>query len=394
MPYAEGRIYNDADSHIMETKDWLFQYADPRVRPKLAPIDFTMCGGTATETLVTALPAILAKRRNDPAAMARAEANVLERKSWHALGGIDPAERSKALDLLGYNRQLVFQSMATTQFWGDMGIQKFFDPEILYGGARALNRGMADFCSHDRRLRGVGFVPLNDPELAVREIKQAERDGCAAIWVPATPPPDRSPTHPDMDPIWATLQDLDLPFICHLGSGPLFLREGFLKNGKQIEAGPLGGPDEVRSKDYMVCHYGTEAFLSAMVLDGVLEKFPRLRGGVIEQGALWAVPWVRKLDIAQDAFRRFEPYLNLPLRASEYVHRQLKFTPFPPEPVGWIMGQVGAELLMFSSDFPHPEGGRDPLSKFRKGLDEYNISEDKRERFYTKNFVEFLGSHT
>ena len=173
MPYAEGRIYNDADSHIMETKDWLFQYADPKVRPKLAPIDFTMCGGTATETLVTALPTILEKRRNDPAAMARAEANVLERKSWHALGGIDPAERSKALDLLGYNRQLVFQSMATTQFWGDMGIQKFFDPEILYGGARALNRGMADFCSDDRRLRGVGFVPLNDPELAVREIKQA-----------------------------------------------------------------------------------------------------------------------------------------------------------------------------------------------------------------------------
>ena len=394
MPYAEGRVYNDADSHIMETKDWLFQYADPKVRPKLAPIDFTMCGGTATEQLVTALPTILDKRRNDPAAMARAEANILERKSWHALGGIDPGERSRALDLLGYNRQLVFHSMAATQFWGDMGYPKFSDPEILYGGARALNRGMADFCSHDRRLRGVGFVPLNDPELAVREIQQAHRDGCAAIWVPATPPPDRSPTHPDMDPVWATLQDLDLPFICHLGSGPLFLREGFLNNGKKIEAGPLGGPDEVRSKDYMVCHYGTEAFLSAMILDGVLEKFPKLRGGVIEQGALWAVPWVRKLDIAQDAFRRFEPYLNLPLRASEYVHRQLKFTPFPPEPVGWIMEQVGADLLMFSSDFPHPEGGRDPLAKFKKGLDEFNISEAKRELFYTRNFVEFLGSHT
>ena len=49
---------------------------------------------------------------------------------------------------------------------------------------------------------------------------------------------------------------------------------------------------------------------------------------------------------------------------------------------------------MFSSDFPHPEGGRDPLAKFRKGLDQYNISEDRRELFYTKNFVEFLGSHT
>ena len=172
-----------------------------------------------------------------------------------------------------------------------------------------------------------------------------------------------------------------------------FLRDGFARNGKKIEAGPLGGPDEVRSKDYMVCHYGTEAFLSAMILDGVLEKFPRLRGGVIEQGALWAVPWIRKLDIAQDAFKRFEPYLNLPMRASEYAHRQLKFTPYPPEPVGWIIEQIGPDLLMFSSDFPHPEGGRDPLAKFKKGLDDYNIPEDQRELFYTKNFAEFLGSH-
>lgn len=101
----------------------------------------------------------------------------------------------------------------------------------------------------------------------------------------------------------------------------------------------------------------------------------------------------QKLDIAQDAFKRFEPYLNLPMRPSEYVHRQLKFTIFPPEPVGWIIEQIGADLVMFSSDFPHPEGGRDPLAKFEKALNESSIAEDKRERFYTSNFVEFLGSH-
>ena len=136
------------------------------------------------------------------------------------------------------------------------------------------------------------------------------------------------------------MQELDVPFMLHLGGGPLFLREGFLKNGKTIEAGPLGGADEIRSKDYMVCHYGAEAFMSAMVLDGVLEKFPKLRGAVIEQGAMWVVPWLKKLDIAQAAFVRFEPYLNLPLKPSEYVHRQLKFTPFPPEPVGWMIEQA------------------------------------------------------
>jgi hypothetical protein len=96
MPYAEGRIYNDADSHFMETKDWLFRYADPKVRSKLAPIDFSVCGGQATEDLVTALPGIIERRKRDSAAMARAEDKILERKSWHALGGYDPDERKRA----------------------------------------------------------------------------------------------------------------------------------------------------------------------------------------------------------------------------------------------------------------------------------------------------------
>ncbi len=84
---------------------------------------------------------------------------------------------------------------------------------------------------------------------------------------------------------------------------------------------------------------------------------------------MWVVPWLKKLDIAQAAFLRFESYLNLPLKPSEYVHRQLKFTPFPPEPVGWMIEQAGPELFLFSTDFPHAEGGRDPLKRFARALD-------------------------
>jgi predicted TIM-barrel fold metal-dependent hydrolase len=391
MPYAQGRIYNDADSHIMETFDWLVSYADPDMRDRIKPMSVQMAGGKATADLVGALPGIIERRKRDPEAMARAEAKILERKSWHALGGFDPDERRRALDLLGYNRQLVFTGTSPGQFWGYGGISQI-EPEVMYGGTRAHNRAIADFCSHDKRLMAVGFVPLDIPELAEREIAEAIRLGCAAIWVPAIPPPTMSPTHADMDRIWARLQDEDVPFVLHLGGGPLFLREGFLKNGKKIEAGPLGGPDEIRSKDYMVMHYPAEAFLSAMILDGVLEKFPRLRGGVIEQGAMWVVPWIKKLDIAQAAFVRFEPYLNLPMKPSEYVHRQLKFAPLPPEPVGWMIDQCGADLFLFSTDFPHPEGGRDPLKRFAKALDDYNIGEEQRDRFYARNFVEMLGA--
>ena len=96
---------------------------------------------------------------------------------------------------------------------------------------------------------------------------------------------------------------------------------------------------------------------------------------------MWVVPWLSKLDIAQDAFMRFEPYLNLPMKASDYVRRQLKFTPFPPEPVGWMIEQAGAELFLFSTDFPHPEGGRDPLRRFRASLVEHRTRKPRRSSF-------------
>jgi len=392
MPYAEGRPYNDADSHFMETKDWLLSYADPKIRGRLAPLDLTSAGGRATDELVEKLPSIIERRRTDPAAMARAEANILERKSWHALGGFDPDERKRALDLLGYRQQLVFVGSSLTQFWGNSKGQQFFDPEVLYGGALALNRAITDFCSHDRRLLAVGFVPLDVPNLAEQAIAEAVEQGCAAIWVPSAPPPTMSPTHPLMDRVWAQLQEADVPFVLHLGGGPLFMREAFNRNGRTIETGPLGGTEEIRAKEYMTAHYGCEAFLSAMVLDGVLERFPRLRGGCIEQGAMWVVPWLKKLDIAQAAFVRFESYLDLPLKPSEYVRRQLKFTPFPPEPVGWLIEQAGPELFMFASDFSHPEGGRDPIGRFCKSLDEYGIREPHRDRFFARNYVDLVGS--
>jgi predicted TIM-barrel fold metal-dependent hydrolase len=128
-----------------------------------------------------------------------------------------------------------------------------------------------------------------------------------------------------------------------------------------------------------------------MALDGTFEKFPGLRGGCIEQGALWVVPWLARLDLAQQTFQRTEPALKLPHEPSDYVRRHVKFTPFPTEPVGWMIEQAGPELFLFSSDYPHPEGGRDPLGRFERELDGH--PDDVKERFYSRNFAEmmFLG---
>jgi len=162
----------------------------------------------------------------------------------------------------------------------------------------------------------------------------------------------------------------------------------FHKNGRPV-TDFLGGGENIRSKDFMTIHYGPESFLSAMALDGIFEKFPRLRAGCIEQGAMWIVPWLKRLDLAQETFVKTEPALKMPLRASEYIRRQVKFTPFPHEPAGWIIEHAGDELCMFSSDYPHIEGGRNPLKRFEAST--ATISTEAKERFYSRNFAEMMG---
>jgi uncharacterized protein len=377
MPYAEGRVYYDADSHFMELSDWLVQYADPGVRDRLRPLQLGGAGALADEAVRAA-----EARRGNAAATAELEGDVMRPKGWNALGAFDREERSRALDLLGFDRQLVFTTFAATQFVDD-------DLEVLYGGTRAHNRGIAEFCGDDGRLIAVGFVPLTDPDLAFRAVEEAIGLGCGTILVPSVPPRDRSPTHPDYDPIWARLEETSIPFMLHVGGGGRPLRRAFHENGQPLTTDFLGGGENIRSKDFMVLYHPPETFLSCMVLDGVFERFPGLRGGCIEQGALWVIPWLERLDIAQATFSRTEPALKLPLRASEYVHRQLKFTPFATEPVGWMIEQAGDDLFLFSSDYPHPEGGRDPLARFEASLE--GIDAGARERFYAENFAEMMG---
>ena len=84
-----------------------------------------------------------------------------------------------------------------------------------------------------------------------------------------------------------------------------------------------------------------------------------------------------------------ERLTELARKPSEYVHGHLRFTPFAGEPVGWMIEQAGADLFMFSTDYPHPEGGRDPLAKFEEAMPD--VSEDDRHRFYYQNMADLLG---
>ena len=284
-------------------------------------------------------------------------------------------------------RELVFPTFATTQFAPRPG--KDADIELLYGGADALNRAMADFCAADDRFLAVGWVPWADPARTITAARRAIEAGCRAVQVPTDLPRGVvSPTHPDHDGLWAVLEESNVPAVSHIGGGGRPVRPGFHDNGRLV-SDFLGGGENVRSKDYLAIHQRSEVFWGAMVLDGIFEQFPGLRGASIEEGAMWVVPWIRRLDLAMSFARTEAPLRALPMAPSDYVHRQLWFTPFPAEPVGWMIEQAGDDLFMFSSDYPHPEGGRDPLRRFNDSL--AGIEPPAIDRFFADNFAGLAG---
>jgi predicted TIM-barrel fold metal-dependent hydrolase len=375
MGYAGARVINDADSHIMESLDWLSRYAEPGVRDRLGSMRLEAGGSGAEKAIARAL-----ERQNDAEATALIANNVVAGpKGWAAYGAIDPAERRAALDDLGFARQLVFTTFAGSQFLPSS------DPDVKYGGSRALNRAMADFCSGDKRLIGVGVVPLDDPERALGEVDLAIKAGCGAIWVPAAPAGERSPGHPDLDPVWRRLSEARVPFVLHVGAASPSLPPAYHKNGHPRPKDWLGGGENLRAKDFFALAFAPQNFLCAMALDGVFDRFPDLRGGVIELGAGWVPDFLRRLDQAWKGWRKTDPVIGgLSVPPSEFIRRAVRFTPFATENAGTIIREGGPELFLFSSDFPHPEGTKNPIERFESTFE--GLDEDTKDRFYRRNF--------
>jgi len=179
--------------------------------------------------------------------------------------------------------------------------------------------------------------------------------------------------------------------VLHVGGQPIQERPEYMNTGRPVPTDWLGGGENVRSKDITVLHHSSEEFLSVMILDGVLERHRGLRGGVIELGATWVPSMLRRLDSAVEIWSKSEPELKAFTRKpSEQVREQLAFTPYVFEDVGELIAESSDDLYLFSSDYPHHEGGRNPLGRFESSLGD--LSEAGRERFYSGNFLKILPS--
>lgn len=380
MSYANGRLIHDADSHLMELDDCLDPYFEAALLQR-----FHACAGYRTHIGRKERPGRSAAAHAEPAFRAGVDANILLRKNHEAHGSFIAADRPHALDLLGFASQLVF----TTFCLGNFGLDQGDDLALCYGAAQAHNRMLTDFCRADERLLATAYVPLEDFDRARDTTAEAIRLGAKALLVPSRCPQRHGPSHIALDAVWAQAQEAGLPVLFHVG-GEDKLNPVYKTNGLPPVPDFHGGDDNFTSVSYMPIPHAVMQTLATLIFDGVFDRFPRLKWGAIELGAAWLPGWLRAMDSAAHAFVRNEARLQrLSARPSEIARRQLRVTPYPHEDAGWIVREAGDEMALFSSDYPHIEGGRHPLKRFDETL--AGCTEAQRQRFYAGNFIDLMG---
>jgi len=392
MPYIENRFVHDADAHIMETPHWLRDCADPKFRDRIEPPSYvnelrqTGDNKDQLEDIDAAFSRIIQRHASEEY-RANEASEIMNRKNFAATGAFISEDRPRTLDLIGVASQLLFNTFHNRRLhdW-----EHESDLDFAYGMARAHNRGMIEFCSSDSRLLPTCYVPLADFDRTQEMAGEAIKMGAAALLVPSGCPRGHSPSHIGLDPLWAAAEEAGIPIVFHVGGTGELIDAGYFQNGLPIPPDFHGGEENFRSVDYMGIPGPPMQTLATLIFDGVLDRFPELRFGVIEQGAIWLPSWMRQMESAFDAFSRHEERLQkLSLRPSEYVLRQIRATPYPTEDIGWITQQIGPDICLFSTDYPHVEGGRRPLERFERSLGD--ASESIRERFYSKNFIDLMG---
>ena len=178
---STGLVVHDADAHIMEPPNWLRDHADPDIRDRIEPLRYQSGNelrqtGDPDEQLADLDDAFarLADRHRSADYVEAEAAEIMIRKNFAATGSFLAEDRSRALDLLGFASQLVFNTFHNRRLhdWEHGG-----DLDLAYGAARAHNRGMVEFCSVDPRLLPACYVPLADLDRAAAHGRRGDRHG-------------------------------------------------------------------------------------------------------------------------------------------------------------------------------------------------------------------------
>lgn len=255
-------------------------------------------------------------------------------------------DRLKKMDENGIYAQILYPNVAGFGAGQYLGLE---DPELMLLCVQAYNDWVAEWASADKkRLIPQAAMPFWDMDLCIKEMERAAKIGHKGLILTSEPQHFSLPklTDPHWDRFWAAAQDFELPINFHIGSGDLsdftLVHE---RNGEHAAFASLP----------ILFTMQNSRVIAQLVMGGICHNFPKLNFVSVESGVGWLpfaldmMDWMWK----NGGVREDRPELDL--LPSEYFQRQIYgcFW-FERRTLKSAIDQLGADNIMYESDFPHP----------------------------------------
>jgi uncharacterized protein len=350
----EGRVI-DIDTHVGPSLELLQAFATGDLAARwdeLAPYLNTTADGDGIDRTTLRVNPIPFKRPLrtrmvgdepiGPGAAGTLDNKTVARGTGTATPGVqhdNPKGRLEDMDTEGVDVHLIIPGT-----WGLAATA--IDPGLACGLYDSYHRYVGDFCSADvSRLKSLVLLSAVDPERAVAALKEhGEEDWVAgaAIMLPEGMPID----DPGLEPIWDTLNDLDLPLVYH----SFFYEAPYFPGYRDI----WGNMAIARTAAHP---WGAQRVLAYLLMSGMFDRWPNLRIGFSETGAGWLPYWLRRLDMHQQYLPSAVPTIEkTPMEYARSGHVFCGVQLYEGADMAKAIADiVSPDVIMYQSDFPHGE---------------------------------------
>ncbi len=267
----------------------------------------------------------------------------------------EPAARVERITAMGLDEAVVFPNFGL--LWERrLGVSL----PALTANMAAWNRRCATVVTDSGgHLHPVAHLTLRDPDWLLGQLPELARAGVRLGMIAPAAVDGRPLSHPDHDRLWAAFVDHGVTPVFHVADQPRVLDEAFYTDPEDsfvpaLESIFLWVPPAIAVTD--------------LIVNGVLDRHPDLRIGIVELSSIWVPQYLLMLDGGWEFTSTLNggPATDLALRPSEYFARQVRVSSFSYEQPERLMAKSG-DLFMCCSDYPHSEGTATPIEDYRRG---------------------------
>jgi len=264
----------------------------------------------------------------------------------------DRTARLAQLDAQGIEACMMFPTLG-------VGMEEALKDDIpaMLAAFKAFNRWLDEDWgfAHENRLFSAPYFVLSDLEWALQELDWVLSKGAKVIVMRAAPVLEatgtRSPADSRFDPFWAEVSRAGIAVAYHSGDS------GYLPYLSQ-----WGSDEEFRAFDFNpknLCMSATpiQDLCAALVCDGLFDRFPTLRVATIESGSSWVPALIQKM---KKAYGQMPMLFNTDPVKSFREH--VWVSPYYEDDITELKRLIGADRILFGSDFPHAEGLAQPMA--------------------------------